>query len=249
MELTSKNYWQSYYESSSEDRETIIKICSRYDKFWDILISKCAHPPKTILEIGAFPGRYLSYLSSRYALQAVGIDFNPDKEKFSRTMHAMGIEKFDYTCTDFLKHTPQERFDLVISNGFIEHFTNYDEVLDKHCIYLKKGGTMMIMIPNKRFIRSVYGDIVDRENQKAHHLDCMRKEVFENFALRNRLKVELLTYYGGFPYRIHGNLNIPQKALYRTVRFLSLKLNSTIQKHPGKWWSSTLIGIFSKSFA
>jgi SAM-dependent methyltransferase len=246
MELTSRKYWQSYYEESAEDRETIIKVCSNYDFFWDKLVDSCDQPPKSILEIGAFPGRYLAYLSSRYGLQATGLDFNPDDKKFMRSMHAMGIETANYICSDFLTHESHDKFDLVFSNGLIEHFTNFDEVLDKHCQYLKPGGAMLIMIPNKRFIRSLYGNLVDRKNQKAHNLACMNKAVFESFALRNNLKIEWLQYHGGFPYKVHAPLNVVQKSVYHLARFLALQFNRWIKKHPSKWWSSALIGIYRK---
>lgn len=243
MELTSQKYWENYYEESPESRETIIKVCGRYNNFWDKLVVSCRHKPESIIEIGAFPGRYLAYLSSRYKLEATGLDFNPDKEKFKRSMNALGIEKYEYICEDFLKHKPEAKFDLVFSNGFIEHFTNFEEVLDKHVSYLKEGGAMMIMIPNKRFIRSLYGNLVDRENQRAHNLKSMKLSVFKDFAARNNLTTEYLSYEGGFPYKTHGSLNFFQRIIYRIVRFIAIKVNPHIKKHPSYWWSSAIICI------
>jgi len=241
MELTSKKYWQDYYEASAEDRESIIKVCGHYDSFWEMLIRSSSAPAKSILEVGAFPGRYMAYLASRYNLQATGLDFNPDEDKFKRSMHALGVTDFQYICADFLQHTPTQQFDLVISNGFIEHFTNYDEVLDKHAAYLKKGGAMLVMIPNKRFLRSLYGNLVDRKNQQAHNLKSMKLSVFKDFALRNNLTIDYLDYIGGFPFKVHAQLNFFQKVIYHGVRFLSLRFQSVIKKYPGRWWSSTII--------
>jgi len=241
VELTSKKYWQDYYEASSEDQESIIKVCSNYDFFWELMVKSCHESPRTILEIGAFPGRYLAYLASRFNLHPTGLDFNPDKEKFSRSLLAMRVTEFEYICTDFLAHKAEQQFDLVISNGFIEHFTNYDEVLDKHAAYLKKGGAMLVMIPNKRFIRSFYGNLVDRKNQQAHNLRSMKLSVFENFALRNRLTIKFLDYHGGFPYKVHGPLNFFQKLLYHPVRFLATSFNQFIKRNPSRWWSSAIV--------
>lgn len=245
MELTTKKYWQDYYQESSEDREMIIKICGSYDYFWDMLVKSCAHKPQTIVEIGAFPGRYIAYLSSKYNLLPTGLDFNPDEKKFARSMHAMGVEKFDYVCTDFLAHTPHQQYDLVFSNGFIEHFSNYDEVLDKHVSYLKKGGAMMVMIPNKKYLRKVYGYLLDYKNLKAHNLACMRLNVFEQFAKRNNLQVKYLSFYGGFAYKVHQPLSFWQRLIYTPVRFLSLKLRSVLSRHPSKWYSGTIVAVFA----
>lgn len=245
MELTSKQYWQDYYQESSEDREMITKICGSYDYFWDMLVKSCAYKPQTILEIGAFPGRYIAYLSSKYNLLPTGLDFNPDEEKFARSMHAMSVEKFEYVCTDFLTQTPQQQYDLVFSNGFIEHFSNYDEVLDKHATYLKKGGAMMVMIPNKKYLRKIYGYILDYKNLKAHNLKCMHLNVFEQFANRNNLHINYLSFYGGFAYKVHQPLSIWQRLIYSPVRFLSLKLRGVLSRHPSKWYSGTIVAVFS----
>jgi len=58
MELTSKKYWQDYYQASSEDKLLITKICGAFDYHWDIMIKSCNHPPQTVLEIGTLQGRF-----------------------------------------------------------------------------------------------------------------------------------------------------------------------------------------------
>lgn len=246
MELTSKKYWQDYYHQTAEDKQTIIKICGAYDFFWDMLLKSCGRQPQSILEIGAFPGRYLAYLASRYKISATGIDFNPDKEKFSRAMHAMGVENYRYICANFLDHTSVPEYDLVFSNGFIEHFTNYVEVLDKHAAYLKPGGAMMVMIPNKRYLRKIYGYLMDYKNLKAHNLECMRLDIFETFAKRNNLTIKYLSYYGGFGFRVHQPLTFLQRLLYHPIRFLSIKLQGVLSRNPSKWYSGTIVAVFSK---
>lgn len=243
MELTSQHYWEDYYKASAEDRETIVKVCGAYDPFWKKFVGACQQPPASILEIGAFPGRYLAYLSNRFSVRPTGIDFNPDQEKFARSLRSMGVDEFDYICTDFLAHVPSKTFDLVFSNGFIEHFTNFDEVLDMHVAYLKEGGAMMVMIPNKRFLRSLYGSLVDRKNQKAHNLRSMKLSVFREFAERNGLVIDFLDYYGGFPFKVHSDLNPFQKVVYHLTRFVAVRLQAVIRRHPSKWWSSAIICI------
>ncbi|MBL7843308.1 MAG: class I SAM-dependent methyltransferase [Cyclobacteriaceae bacterium] len=249
MELTSKKYWQEYYKEAAEDRDTIVKICGAYDFFWQLLIRSCSFSPRTILEIGAFPGRYLAYLASNYNLSVTGLDFNTDRDKFSRTMHEMGVNEFNYVCSDFLQHIPEEKYDLVFSNGFIEHFTNFDEVLDKHVDYLNPGGAMMIMIPNKRYLRQIYGYLVDYRNLKAHNLRCMTLDVFAAFAKRNNLQINYLSYYGGFGFKVHQRLSVMQRLLYHPIRFLSIRFHSLLRRHPSKWYSGTIVAIVSKPIA
>jgi 2-polyprenyl-3-methyl-5-hydroxy-6-metoxy-1,4-benzoquinol methylase len=247
VEITSKSYWEGYYKAASEDQATIEKICSFYDYFWDLLVKSCSSKPSTVLEIGAFPGRYLAYFSSRYNLHPTGIDFNPDQEKIARSMSAMGINQYEYEICNFLTHKPEKQYDVVFSNGFIEHFKNYDEVLDKHVAYLKPGGSLMIMIPNKRYFRQVYGYLVDYENLKAHNLECMHLDVFREFARRNSLSVKYLSYFGGFGFKVHQPLSWIQRPIYAVVRRLSIRFNKVISDHPSKWLSGTIIAVFSKT--
>lgn len=147
---------------------------------------------------------------------------------------------------DFLEYEPTQQYDLVLSNGFIEHFVNYDEVLDRHMKYLKPGGAILIMIPNKRFLRKYYGLIVDRANLRAHNLKSMRIKVFRDYAIRNSLAIEKLSYYGGFAYRVHQKLNLPQKALYKVIRALSIKFNPFLESHPSPFYSGSIVAIFHK---
>lgn len=245
-ELTTQEYWENYYKSASEDRAIISKICGKYDSYWKLLIDSCTGEPRSILEVGAFPGRYLAYLASTYKLAPTGIDFNPDEEKFSRSMRTMGVTSFRYICSDFKKHEPDGLHDLVFSNGFIEHFTDYDAVLDRHVRYLRPGGSLLIMIPNKRYLRRVYGNLVDRENQLVHNLECMKLEVFRAFADRNGLKVVSLGYFGGFPFKVHARLSFWKKLIYHPVRWMSGLLSGYLSSNPSKWWSGTIIAVFHR---
>lgn len=43
-----------------------------------MLVAASNQPPETIIEIGAYPGRFLAYLSSKYSLEATVLDFNSD---------------------------------------------------------------------------------------------------------------------------------------------------------------------------
>ena len=52
-----------------------------------------------------------------------------------------------------------------------KHFENFDEVLDKHSSYLKKGGTMFILVPNMRNYVKYYKKAVDNDNLKIHNLN------------------------------------------------------------------------------
>ena len=246
--LTSRKYWEDYYELSNTGRDEITRICSKYDKLFDLLIASCSKPPGTIIEIGAYPGRFLAYLSAKYSLKATALDFNPDKSKIIDSFTAMEGDLQEIIQSDFLMYEPSQQYDLVFSNGFVEHFLNYDEVLDRHAKYMKPGGAMLIMVPNKRYLRKYYGLLVDRANLRVHNLKCMRIKVFRDFARRNELSVRYLSHYGGFAYRVHQNLTLTQIVFYKVIRVLSGKLNPYLESHPHPFYSGSIAGIFQKPY-
>lgn len=77
--LTDKEYWEKYYSKSSTDRKNIINVVSAYDEYWDILINYNENTSETsIIEIGGYLGRYLTYYSDKYNLTPTCLDFNSD---------------------------------------------------------------------------------------------------------------------------------------------------------------------------
>jgi cyclopropane fatty-acyl-phospholipid synthase-like methyltransferase len=244
--FTTQDYWENYYSKSSADRDTIVKICGKFDSLWDELVDHCHIAPKTIIEIGAYPGRFLAYLAAKYKLEATALDYNSDTVKLEDSFKTMGVTNYHIIQSDFLKYEPTEKYDLVISNGFIEHFDNYEEVLNLHANYLAPGGTILLFIPNKRYLRKWYGQLLDNANLKVHNLSCMHLGTFEKFATVNKLETIRLTYLGGFAYKVHQSLNLFQKIIYKLIRFLSMKLEKKLAANPSKYWSGTIVFIGKK---
>ncbi|SHH39011.1 SAM-dependent methyltransferase [Winogradskyella jejuensis] len=244
--LTTKEYWETYYKAQHTDRSHIVKVCSFYNQFWDKLVEK-KNTNKSLIEIGGYPGRYLAYLASEYGVKTTCLDYNSNVSQIEDAFKTMGVEDYNIINADFTTHEPEELYDYVVSNGFIEHFENFDEILDLHCKYLKPGGKMLIMVPNKKYLRQVYGYLCDYENLKLHNLKCMKQSVFRDFANRNNLITNTLQYYGGFPFSVHQKLNLFQKIIYKGVRFIFKGgVNNYLIKHPSKYFSATLIGVFEK---
>lgn len=244
--LTDQAYWEKYYDKSSVDKRVIESICGRLDYIYEQWITTCRCIPKTVIEIGAYPGRYIAYFSAKYNLEAAALDFNSDVNRIKEAFEVMDVRDYNIIQADFLHYFPNRQYELVYSNGFLEHFEDYDQIFDKHCDYLAPGGSMLMLIPNKRYFRKWYGWLLDRENLKAHNLKCMDLSVFRQFAKRNLLQLNYLSYEGGFAYKVHQKLNIPQRIVYKIVRLLFSRLNPFLSKYPSKYYSGTIIAIFNK---
>lgn len=244
--LTNKEYWEIYYRQSSTNREQIERVCGYYDEFWDQMVASCTHQPKSIIEIGAYPGRFIAYIAARYGLEATALDYNSDRTKIEESFDTMNVNNYEIIQADFLEYVPKKKYDLVISNGFIEHFENYNEVLNHHCEYIAPGGALLIMIPNKRYMRKWFDYLCDYKNLKIHNLNCMRLSKFRKFASMNKLEITTLEYTGGFNYNVHQKLNLPQRVIHQSFRQFFIRLNPILEKYPNKYFSSTIVGIFKK---
>lgn len=244
--LTTQDYWEDFYRHSPSNRKHIVTLGSRYDSFWDLLVSE--NPKgKSIIEIGGYPGRYLAYLADKYKVEPTSLDFNSDTPQIQKSFASMGISKYHLFEKDFNKYVPEKLYDCVYSLGFIEHFENYNEILDKHLDYLKPGGRLLVMVPNKKYFRKLYGYLVDYKNLKAHNLKCMNPKTFKDFGLRNNLTLLSVEYIGGFPYTVHQKLNFLQNLIYKSTRIIFKNLvNPYLEKHPSKYLSSGLVAIYEK---
>lgn len=247
-ELTDKVYWEKYYSGGEVQKSQIEAVVSEFDPFWDFLIkNNDVNPPKSIIEIGGYPGRYLAYLSNKYNLEPTSLDYNSDRFKIDEVMKIFHISDYHVIQADIFNHVPEKQYDIVISNGFVEHFEDYDTILDKHAKYLKPGGTLFVLVPNMRNYIKYYKKLVDNENLKIHNLKSMRKKVFYDFGVRNNLKLLKLEYYGGFPFSVHQELNVIQKVIFKVHRIaFKFFLNKFLIKNPSKFFSSTLIAIYKK---
>lgn len=86
------------------------------------MIKACSGKPEFIIEIGAYPGRHLAYLAAKYNLHPTALDYNSDRFKIEESFEVMGVSNYNITQADFLQHETTEKYDVLISNGFIEHF-------------------------------------------------------------------------------------------------------------------------------
>ncbi|MCD2259807.1 class I SAM-dependent methyltransferase [Psychroserpens luteolus] len=244
--LTTQAYWEAYYKRNNVSKQQIINVCSQYDTYWDLLFGDKPEG-KDLIEIGGFPGRYLAYLASKYNVKPTCLDYNSDAKQIEASFNVLDVNDYDILQKDFTTYETLKTYDYVISNGFIEHFEDFNSILDNHVSYLNNHGKMLIMIPNMKGYIKLYKQLVDPKNLAIHNLKCMSLDVFKDFAARHNLKIKELTYFGGFPHAVHQELNIVQKVIYKLHRLFFKKIaNKWVNKYPSKQFSSTILAIFEK---
>jgi SAM-dependent methyltransferase len=137
-----------------------------------------------LLEVGSAPGWRLVEMNRRLGYIPYGVEYSaPGVEINRRTFAANGLDPALVIHADFFSDEFQEKFhehfDMVTSYGFIEHFSDAAVVVRKHLNVLKKGGRLLVVIPNLRGVQLLVTRFFSPEVVGQHNLDIMDGTAFE----------------------------------------------------------------------
>jgi SAM-dependent methyltransferase len=206
-----------------------------------------------ILEIGAAPGRWLAYFKKNFHYNIHAIDYsstgcqkmqeNFDSLKLDATIYKLNI------LTDNLSEIPH--FDIVYSFGFIEHFGDFIPIVGKHAELLKKGGLLIIGVPNFAGFTKTILQKTAPGIYTTHNTDAMDIEKWKFFEERYQLSPLFKGYLGGFNL-VHCKRCENRTFVNRTIRIFFKTLTRItaqigfLRKLNSKHWSPYLLGVYRK---
>ena len=146
------------------------------------------------LVVGSAPGDFLVRLCNTFRFTPYGVEYSePGVIQNRKIFDLHGIEPNNVICADFFDETFHQKykgyFDIVISRGFIEHFTDVEDVINKHLNILAQGGCLIVSIPNlnRRSFYGAWSSLFDKERLQIHNLDIMSKDAFTELFDRSDL--------------------------------------------------------------
>lgn len=131
---------------------------------------------KTCIELGALPGNYLAYFNKEYNYSITGLDFSTHSKVFFDTMKINKINDFNFIKANILSYKSPKKYDLVCSFGLIEHFDDINGILKKHVELLSEDASLLVTVPNFRYLQWLYHRVFDSENLSIHNIDAMRSK-------------------------------------------------------------------------
>jgi len=153
---------------------------------------------KNILEIGCGNGMKLK-IYKKYGMKTFGLE--PYLPKIEEKEQKLGIIK------STIKNAPynEEMFDYIILKEVLEHIPNQEEVLEKSYKWLKKGGKLILTVPNtdglwkKVFKKNWYGYDIPRHSflHNPKNISC--------FLEKSGFKIDKIRIYE-MPYMLDGSL-------------------------------------------
>jgi SAM-dependent methyltransferase len=119
------------------------------------------------------------------------------------------------------------KFDVVMSNGFVEHFGNPHDVVARHLSLLKPGGILIVAIPNLRGAFSLYGRWTVPGYKRIHNLDLMKFDQFKAANTHAGLETLECKYCG----TLHINVDpIPTKGLGKLILKMWMMFEAVIHR-------------------
>lgn len=153
---------------------------------------------KTSIEVGCYPGKFLTILGKK-GVEVNGIDFIPAVKSLADVFKNEGYKVGEFIKADFTKYKSEKKYDCVMSFGFIEHFTNWQEIVHLHLDMVAENGYIIIEVPNFRgFFQQAPRLLFDYKNYKRHNIDSMNLKKWNKIMKDRGFEIVSSEYFGGY---------------------------------------------------
>ena len=196
-ELTDKAFWANYWESK---KGLAFKVPADYTFHkllkWTVDENKLS----SAIELGGFPGYYAIFLKKYLGLKTTLFDFYVHQPVLKEVLNANQLDTSDIKVIegDLFKYQPKEQYDLVLSCGLIEHFNDTKDIIARHLLFLKPGGTLFITLPNFTGVNGWVQRKYDMSNYEKHNISSMDPQKLSVYCTELGLKNVDSYYYGRF---------------------------------------------------
>jgi len=158
------------------------------------------HVPRTAsgtcFEVGCHPGRFLA-VAGMLGYELNGVDMTPEVESIHEWLERDGYRVGRIDRGDFFTYEPGRQFDLVMSLGFIEHFTDFERALERHVPLVAPGGRLVIEVPNMAgAVQNWFHRNFDRESYERHHVPAMNPAAWTRVLRGHGFEIEFEGPFG-----------------------------------------------------
>lgn len=195
--LTEKKYWEKGWSN--------IVLPARYlsdyshkmiaNKFLEIIKNNHISVEK-IIELGGCPGRWSDFFNTHFSCQCDIIDYGENScEITKKNYELLGIKGKIINEDIFDFNGVERKYDIVISDGLVEHFEQLGPIFTKHLDLLNFNGLLMIGVPNVK--QSFFYNYFSKKNEKSYRgFRIVQKEELINEAKKNNLDIIFCDYLG-----------------------------------------------------
>lgn len=247
--LADKDFWDSFWVELSLPEEPDPK--NVFDRGLIRLLERHLErdPNAHLVEVGCAPGRWLVYCHRRFGHQVAG--YESSDVGLAKTRENLGFYgiKANLIADDFVSsNLPANRYDVVLSLGFIEHFADPIPIIERHAHILRPNGKLILEVPNLRGLNHFLISRTRPELLMHHNLDVMTLDAIRRLGSGAGLEMQEVGYLGGidtalFPFP-------SSRSVWRLVIALLSRARSrlpSLDRINTSWLSGYLYGVFRKS--
>lgn len=180
-----KLYWEEYWKKENRTETNFL--------FSDIL-KKCNIDIKNYFEFGCAPGSIMSYMSENYGAKVSGLDLI-DRSITEQFLDEHQINNYQIFEGDIEKFETDQKYDFVGSYGFIEHFDNPEDIINKHKSLVDIDGYLCITVPNMRYFNYLFNLVFSKQLLETHNLSIMDLKLLKELILDDNFEEVYASYY------------------------------------------------------
>jgi len=175
--------WDTFWRFTSRQKTFNRFLYAHHFRHYIRLLDGILPTSPRILELGAGSGIIPRRIIKRWGGHATLVDSN----RFARDLFLQGREidePLDYILGDVLELPFPPIFDLVYSDGLIEHFPEKTQLMAAHLRALKPGGHLVLFVPHNSFLfRTMTRFGPDMGYEERYRLEAL-VSLCENYGLR-----------------------------------------------------------------
>lgn len=246
-QLTTRQFWVDYWQSKSN---LVFEVFNNYPfiKLLGSIIEK--NKSETLLEIGGFPGYFSVWAQKSFPLKSTLFDYVviPKIINELEIKNGLNANSINIIEGDLFNFKNDKKYDIVISNGLIEHFNDTKNIIENHVVHLTENGVLIITLPNFKSLNGWFQKTFDHENYVKHNINCMELNLLENICKELNLTNIQVKYDGKFMIWLENELEKP--LLVRLLKFLiwlPLKITFKIIPIESQYFSPYIVITAKKS--
>src|SRR5260370_3749968 len=172
-----KAYWSSTWEKSAlppaidpYDRVRGNFVVRHFHSLFSELFSESHTLGGSLLEIGFARSVWLPYCGKQFGFKVSGIDYSDvGCQQAGAALQREGVAG-EIVCAECYSQPSSfiEQFDIVVSFGVAEHFTDTSQCIAAFAKFLKNGGSMITIIPNMTWIMGLLQRLLDKSVYDVH---------------------------------------------------------------------------------
>ncbi len=171
-QLTTNNYWTKHWENSPY---RLVNLNSHFDFELFQVFSKIKESLDKgdnihVLEVGCGNSTWLPFLRKTFGWEITGLDYNElGVSRSKKILEEMGVDGMIFQRDLFENNIDlANKFDLVYSGGFVEHFDDLEKVILNLKKFIKPNGYILTTIPNLFNYSIIIEKIIGRKILSAH---------------------------------------------------------------------------------